>query len=144
MPPYLSFLNPRSCLALFTVTAITVPTLVNAETWVVTDRSHPIQVPAGVRLILLDDSERLETKLSEGLPADPLKATAAIQQRLRTADAQRLQQDLVTAQQNLVDAWSTGITKIPAVVVDRKFVVYGESNVAVALGLIKSRQGEQQ
>ncbi|EGH18074.1 hypothetical protein Pgy4_34511, partial [Pseudomonas savastanoi pv. glycinea str. race 4] len=34
--------------------------------------------------------------------------------------------------QNLVDAWSIGVTKVPAVVVDRTFVVYGEPNVLAA------------
>ncbi|OSN87063.1 hypothetical protein BV352_00227 [Pseudomonas syringae pv. actinidiae] len=55
-----------------------------------------------------------------------------MQQRLRSSDAQRLQQDLVAAQQNLVDAWTLGVTKIPAVVVDRKYVVYGETDVGSA------------
>ncbi|WP_155521778.1 DUF1525 domain-containing protein, partial [Pseudomonas amygdali] len=32
----------------------------------------------------------------------------------------------------LVDAWSIGVTKVPAVVVDRTFVVYGETNVLAA------------
>ncbi|WP_140408700.1 DUF1525 domain-containing protein, partial [Pseudomonas syringae] len=44
----------------------------------------------------------------------------------------RLQRDLALAQQNLVDAWSMGVTKVPAVVVDRKFVVYGETNATEA------------
>ena len=113
----------------------------HAETWVITDRNHLVQVPSGARLILLDDSERLEAKLSEGLPADPQRAAAIMQRRLRSSDAQRLQQDLVAAQQNLVDAWSVGVTKIPAVVVDRKYVVYGETDVGSATQSIARRKG---
>ncbi|TRN85615.1 TIGR03757 family integrating conjugative element protein [Pseudomonas syringae] len=116
---------------LILIAAIQVP-LANAETWIVTDRNHPVQAPAHVRLILLDESERLEAKLSEGLPANQQKAIAIIQQRLKSNDAQRLQRDLALAQQNLVDAWSMGVTKVPAVVVDRKFVVYGETNATAA------------
>ncbi|WP_122393636.1 TIGR03757 family integrating conjugative element protein, partial [Pseudomonas savastanoi] len=74
----------------------------------------------------------LETKLSVGLPANQQQAIAIMQQRLKSADAQRLQRDLALAQQNLVDAWSIGVTKVPAVVVDRTFVVYGEPNVLAA------------
>ncbi|RMN76062.1 hypothetical protein ALQ53_200101 [Pseudomonas cannabina] len=107
-------------------------TLARAETWVITDRNHPVQAPAHVRLILLDEQERLETKLSERLPANQQQAIAIMQQRLKSADAQRLQRDLALAQQNLVDAWSIGVTKVPAVVVDRTFVVYGETNVLAA------------
>ncbi|QVI81843.1 TIGR03757 family integrating conjugative element protein [Pseudomonas syringae] len=128
--PYrFSYKNRMAFLIL--IAAIQVP-LANAETWIVTDRNHPVQAPAHVRVILLDESERLEAKLSEGLPANQQQAIAIIQQRLKSNDAQRLQRDLALAQQNLVDAWSMGVTKVPAVVVDRKFVVYGETNATVA------------
>lgn len=128
--PYrFSYKNRMAFLIL--IAAIQVP-LANAETWIVTDRNHPVQAPAHVRVILLDEPERLEAKLSEGLPANQQQAIAIIQQRLKSNDAQRLQRDLALAQQNLVDAWSMGVTKVPAVVVDRKFVVYGETNATAA------------
>ncbi|MFA1029908.1 MULTISPECIES: TIGR03757 family integrating conjugative element protein [Pseudomonas syringae group] len=116
---------------LILIAAIQVP-FVKAETWIVTDRNQPVQAPARVRLILLDESERLEAKLSEGLPANQQQSIAIMQQRLKSSDAQRLQRDLALAQQDLVDAWSMGVTKVPAVVVDRKFVVYGETNATAA------------
>ncbi|WP_161437875.1 MULTISPECIES: TIGR03757 family integrating conjugative element protein [Pseudomonas] len=116
---------------LILIAAVQVP-FSNAETWIVTDRNHPVQAPAHVRLILLDESERLEAKLSEGLPANQQQAISIMQQRLKSSDAQRLQRDLALAQQDLVDAWSMGVTKVPAVVVDRKFVVYGGTNATTA------------
>ncbi|POR57280.1 integrating conjugative element protein [Pseudomonas syringae pv. syringae] len=116
---------------LILMAAIQVP-LANAETWIVTDRNHPVHAPSRVRLILLDESEKLEAKLSEGLPANQQQAIAIMQQRLKSSDAQRLQRDLALSQQDLVDAWSMGVTKVPAVVVDRKFVVYGETNATAA------------
>ncbi|MDU8264728.1 TIGR03757 family integrating conjugative element protein [Pseudomonas syringae] len=133
MPPSSPYrLSGKNRMALLIlIAAIQVP-LTNAETWIVTDRNHPVQAPAHVRLILLDESERLEAKLSEGLPANQQQAIAIMQQRLMSSDAQRLQRDLALAQQNLVDAWSMGVTKVPAVVVDRKFVVYGETNATAA------------
>ncbi|SFG99606.1 integrating conjugative element protein, PFL_4709 family [Pseudomonas syringae] len=128
--PY-SFSCKNRVTFLILIAAIQVP-FVNAETWIVTDRNHPVQAPARVRLILLDESERLEAKLSEGLPANQQQAISIMQQRLKSSDAQRLQRDLALAQQDLVDAWSMGVTKVPAVVVDRKFVVYGETNATTA------------
>ncbi len=116
-------------LILLTATQIT---FAHAETWVITDRNHPVQAQAHVQLILLDESEQLEAKLSEGLPPNQQQAIAIMQQRLKSSDAQRLQRDLALAQQDLVDAWSMGVTKVPAVVVDRKFVVYGETNATAA------------
>ncbi|WP_183144095.1 TIGR03757 family integrating conjugative element protein, partial [Pseudomonas amygdali] len=119
------FRSKRSLLGFLSLVIASQITLARAETWVITDRNHPVQASAHVRLILLDEQERLETKLSEGLPANQQQAIAIMQQRLKSSDAQRLQHDLALAQQNLVDAWSIGVTKVPAVVVDRAFVVYG-------------------
>ncbi|MCD5972316.1 TIGR03757 family integrating conjugative element protein [Pseudomonas quasicaspiana] len=132
MPQPNPCLRPNQRQALLILLTAALAPFANAETWVVTDRNHPVEPQARVRLILLDETERLEAKLSEGLPADPQQALAIIQKRLLTKDAQRLQRDLVIAQQNLVDAWSVGVTSIPAVVVDRKFVVYGETDVVEA------------
>ncbi|EFW82205.1 hypothetical protein ALQ03_02522 [Pseudomonas savastanoi pv. glycinea] len=126
------FRSKRSLLGFLGLVMAAQITLAHAETCVITDRNHPVQTSAHVRLILLDEQERLETKLSEGLPANQQQAIAIMQQRLKSADAQRLQRDLALAQQNLVDAWSIGVTKVPAVVVDRTFVVYGEPNVLAA------------
>lgn len=128
--PY-SFSCKNRVAFLILVAATQVP-LANAETWIITDRNHPVQAPAHVRVIRLDESERLEAKLSEGLPANQQQAVAIMQQRLKSNDAQRFQRDLASAQQNLVDAWSIGVTKVPAVVVDRTFVVYGEPDAIAA------------
>ncbi|RXU04276.1 integrating conjugative element protein [Pseudomonas syringae] len=122
----------KHCLDLLILLTATQITFAHAETWVITDRNHPVQAQAHVWLILLDESERLEAKLSEGLPANQQQAIAIMQQRLKSNDAQRLQRDLASAQQNLVDAWSIGVTKVPAVVVDRKFVVYGVTDATAA------------
>ncbi|WP_057443663.1 TIGR03757 family integrating conjugative element protein, partial [Pseudomonas amygdali] len=100
------FRSKRSLLGFLSVVMASQTTLGRAETWVITDRNHTVQAPAHVRLILLDEQERLETKLSEGLPANQQQAIAIMQQRLKSSDAQRLQRDLALAQQNLVDAWS--------------------------------------
>jgi integrating conjugative element protein (TIGR03757 family) len=105
----------------------------NSETWVVTDSHHPTQSGPGVRVILLDDVDRLQEKLSQGLPADPQQAMAIVRQRMQSPDGQRLQKDLALAQQGTADAWALGISKIPAVVVDRQFVIYGEPSVPVAV-----------
>ncbi|KWS95913.1 MULTISPECIES: TIGR03757 family integrating conjugative element protein [Pseudomonas syringae group] len=127
------FRSKRSLLGFLSLVMVSQTNLTRAETWVITDRNHPVQASAHVRLILLDEQERLETKLSEGLPANQQQAIAIMQQRLKSNDALRLQRDLALTQQNLVDAWSIGVTKVPpAVVVDRKFVVYGETNATAA------------
>ena len=111
---------------------------------VFTDKSHPISSADGVRVVLLDQQHHLETELSRDLPPDPLLAAAIIHDRLNSPSGKRLQSDLAIAQQALTDAWSLGIAKIPAVVVDRHYVVYGEPDVAKALELINRARSQPQ
>lgn len=112
------------------------PTASHAETWVITNQAHPVSAPSGTRIILLDDQQRLEEQLSQVLPADPRQAEATVQRYLASPAGKRLQSDLAQAQQGVTDAWSLGIQKLPAVVVDRRYVVYGEPDVAKAVTLI--------
>ena len=118
-------------------------TIAQAETWVITDQAHPVTAPVGVRVILLDEQQRIEDQLSRSLPADPRQAATALQRFMATPEGARLQADLARAQQGAADAWSTGVEKIPAVVVDRKYVVYGEPDVATATKLIDQARSMQ-
>lgn len=108
----------------------------HAETWVITDQAHPVSAPTGVRIIRLDDQQRLEEQLSQQLPNDQRQAEATIQRYLASPAGKRLQNDLAQAQQGITDAWSVGVEKLPAVVVDRRYVVYGEADVAKAIAQI--------
>jgi integrating conjugative element protein (TIGR03757 family) len=118
-------------------------TAARAEAWAVTDSAHPLSVPPGVRLIQLDAGERLEVQLSARLSTDPAQAAIAFRQRLQGPAGVRLGQELAAAQQGLVEAWSVGVQKLPAVVVDRRYVVYGETDVSQALARIDAyRQRE--
>ncbi len=108
-----------------------------ADVLAISDATHPLTNSVGARVVLLDAPERLEQKLSEGLPADPRQAAAIMQQRMRSASAQQLGRDLAKAHQDVADAWSLGVNKLPAVVVDRRYVVYGQPDVAAAVASIE-------
>lgn len=123
---------------------LTITTFTQAQTWVITDQAHPITSSGPARIILLDQQQHLEAELSRALPTDPHPAAAIVLNRLNTPSGKRLQADLAKAQQGLADAWSLGITKIPAVVVDRRYVVYGEPDVDKALVLINNAKGQPQ
>ena len=111
--------------------------LARADVLAISDHAHPLTNLAGARVVLLDAPERLEQQLSEGLPADPRQAVAIMQQRMRSATAQKLERDLAKAHQEVADAWSLGVAKLPAVVVDRRYVVYGQPDVAAAVASIE-------
>ena len=113
-----------------------------AEVLAITDSGHPVQVAAGTRVIELDLPARIEAELAAGLPTDPTQAAAIVQQRLREG-GQDLQRRLGRAYQDVAQAWGMGITKVPAVVVDRRYVVYGEPDVAHAAARIETYRRTQ-
>ena len=120
------------------------PAAALAEALVYTDKAHTVSAAIDARVVLLDRQHHLETDLSRDLPPDPQLAAAIIHARLNSPSGKRLQSDLAKAQQALTDAWSMGIEKIPAVVVDRRYVVYGEPDVAKALDLINRARSQPQ
>ncbi|CAB3647678.1 TIGR03757 family integrating conjugative element protein [Achromobacter pestifer] len=107
------------------------------EVWVVTDQHHAVKASPTVRVIELDAPSRIEAELSAELPTDPVQATTLVQRRLQGGGT-ALQGRIGNAYQGVIDAWSLGITTIPAVVVDRRYVVYGEPDVDKASARIEA------
>lgn len=100
----------------------------------ITNRSNSVTVRAGVRLIGFDTPANIEADLSARLSPDAEQAFLIVQQRLKTTETD-MQRRLAAAYLGVADAWSLGIVKIPAVVVDQQYVVYGESNVDRAVAM---------
>ncbi|MBJ7223552.1 MULTISPECIES: TIGR03757 family integrating conjugative element protein [unclassified Brenneria] len=113
-----------------------------AEVLVVTDTQHPMQNLGSARVIELDRPSRIEAELAADLPKDPVRSADIVQQRLKEGGT-ALQQRIGEAYQGVVDAWSLGITTIPAVIVDQRYVVYGQSDVAKAVARIDAHRGTQ-
>ncbi|MGY2147242.1 TIGR03757 family integrating conjugative element protein [Pseudomonas azotoformans] len=120
------------------------PLIASAETLIVTDQAHPISAHSGARIIHLDSLPRIEVELSHFLPSTQEHAPTTIQHYLSTPTGKRLQYNLNQAHLEITDAWSLGIEKIPAVVVDRRYVVYGEMDVAKAVELINQHRSSSQ
>jgi integrating conjugative element protein (TIGR03757 family) len=111
-----------------------------ADVLVFTDSRHPLQATADARVIELDRPLRIEAELSAGLHTDPDRAVEIARQRLHDPDLHRR---LQTAYQGVVDARSLNVAKIPAVVVDRRYVVYGESDISRAIARIDAYRSAQ-
>ena len=112
------------------------------EVLVITDSLHPVETSRDVRVIQLDGPQHIKARLSQNLPTDAAQSAALAKQRLQKGGA-TLQQEFMKAYQGVVDAWSLGITKIPAVVVDQCYVVYGEPDVSKAVALIEAYRRSQ-
>lgn len=114
-----------------------------AEVWVFTDSHHPMKNATNVRLIELDAPARIEAELSAQLPSDQAQATAMVRHRLNVGGL-TLQKRMAAAYQGVTDAWSLGVSKVPAVVVDQRYVIYGERDAAQALARIEQYRRMQQ
>lgn len=93
------------------------------------------QVPTGTAVIELDAPGRLDAELSRELPADPDEAARLMQSRMRDPDWQDIADRYADRYVGLVRAWQLGVEKVPAVVIDGRYVIYGEPDVARALNL---------
>lgn len=133
---------PLSSRELLLLTIAFTTSTAHAETWAITDAAHPLTlVPAEVRVIRLDDQQRIEDQLSKKLPSNPHQAALAARQMMNSPAGAELTRQLATAQQGKADARSMGISKVPAVVVDRRYVVYGQPDVAAAIKAINQARG---
>lgn len=110
-----------------------------ADVLVVTDSRTPVVTSGAARTIELDLPARIEGELSAGLPADPNQASALVLQRLQDSGG-AIQARIKRAYQDNDEARSLGISKVPAVVIDRQFVVYGETNVDRAVARIEAHR----
>lgn len=119
--------------------ALILPVQAN-EILVITDSLHPVDNSIHATVIELDQPEKIKVNLSTHLPADPVKSATLAQERLKDGVAV---QQLEAAYQDIVNVWQLGITKIPAVVVDQRYVVYGEPDVIKAVALIGAYRRNQ-
>ena len=131
--------GPIRCLALAIVLCASAASAM--DIWVITDRQHPVQGTPD-RLIELDVPARIEAELSTDLPSDAQQASLLVQQRLKHGGP-TLEQRLARTYQDVTDAWRLGITTLPAIVVDQRYVVYGEPGVAKAIARIEAYRRAQ-
>ena len=124
-----------ACTLIATACVLTAIPTATADVLVVTDQSHPVNADPDVRVIELDAPVRMEEELAADLPSDAKQATAIVWQRLKIG-GEALNHRLALAYQGVLDAWRLGIVKLPAVVVDRQYVVYGEPDVKRAVARI--------
>ncbi|PCF93518.1 TIGR03757 family integrating conjugative element protein [Vreelandella nigrificans] len=97
-----------------------------------------VNVPSGVAVIELDAPGRLDAELSQDLPADPEVAEAMMREHMATSEWQETADRYADSYLGLARAWQLGVEKVPAVVIDDRYVIYGQPDVAEAL-----REAEQ-
>jgi len=80
----------------------------------------------------LDGIRRIETELSKGLAADPVQSEHIVLQRIQQLDKQ-IRAGMRSSAEGLAKATQYGIDRYPAIVFDGQAVVYGVTDLTVAL-----------
>ncbi|WP_247724604.1 TIGR03757 family integrating conjugative element protein [Thauera aromatica] len=114
-----------------------------ADVWAITVSGHSLRGSQATDCVIEPVPPACrEEELDAGFPEDSNWAAALVPQGLKQGGSE-LQRRLGTAYQGIVDAWGLGIAKIPAVVVDRRYVVYGEPDVSRAVARINAYRSTQ-
>lgn len=117
------------------------PVICRGEVLVFTDRNHPVSAPEGVTVAYLDEAEQMLDELSAKLPANAAEAASIAEMEVKNPEfIERIRQ----AYTPVVLAWQLGIKKVPAVVVDAKYVVYGHTDVTAALAKIEAYREQRE
>ncbi|WP_445000226.1 TIGR03757 family integrating conjugative element protein [Halomonas mongoliensis] len=137
--------HPRRWLAAFGLSAcLAVPALAEPAIEVFTTAGDPaVNVPSGVAVIELDAPGRLDAELSQDLPADPDVAAAMMRERMATPEWQETANRYADSYLGLARAWQLGVEKVPAVVIDGRYVIYGQPDVAAALREAERLMGQE-
>lgn len=99
--------------------------------------AHEVRGAQGTKVFYVDAVELLAASLSAGLPADPARA-AALARRRFDALSQADRQAAGAGAEARALATQYGLTKVPAIVFDRRAVVYGVLNVEEARALYRA------
>ena len=105
------------------------------ETVAFTLSSMPVR-GAGATVYVLDRRDLAAAELGAGLPADRRRAAAEMRRRLASPSGRGLRAELAHAMAGAALAGALGIARLPAVVIDGRYVVYGVRDVGRARRLV--------
>lgn len=111
------------------LTSVSIP----AQTVIYTTARYPVENPEpGVVIQVLEDIHSLEQSLFPALSQHPEQAEQRAREWMKQPDWREQEARLTRAYQSLLDAYALGIEKVPAVVLDERYVVYGTTDIRVA------------
>ncbi|PQK93450.1 TIGR03757 family integrating conjugative element protein [Pantoea ananatis] len=116
------------------LTTLFLTTGAHAGTVIYTDHAHPVtgELSPDVTVTELDAPDRLQAQLFGPLSANLAQAEQQARAVIASPAFRQNQQALAGSYAGVAHAWSLGLEKVPAVVFDDKWVVYGTTDVAAA------------
>ena len=104
--------------------------------------SMPLRAAGGAQVHVLDARDGHAEAFGAGLPGDPERALAEVKRRMATAEGRAALARIAAAAAGNALAGRLGIEKLPAVVVDGRYVVYGMRDVARAVEGVEAWRAE--
>ena len=118
------------------------PGAVGAEVVAFTLSSIPLRAGVGATVHVLDARDAHAEAFGADLPDDPERALAEVKRRMATAEGRAALERIAAAAAGNALASRLGIEKVPAVVVDGRYVVYGVRDVVRAVERIEAWRAE--
>lgn len=100
--------------------------------------------PPATTIYELDAGLRIEDAMSVDLPPNPQEAEQVLRARMQSAEWRAMEAQLTRSAEGLAKAKALGVTTIPAVVVDDRYVVYGVTDVAQAVQMIQAQEASHE
>ena len=104
--------------------------------------SMPLRGTGGATVHLLDARDAYAAAFGAGLPGDPERALAEARRRVSSPAGRAALARIAEGAAGNVLAGRLGIEKLPAVVVDGRYVVYGVRDVARAVERVEAWRAE--
>lgn len=92
------------------------------------------------RVYLLDALEVLDRELSAGLPASEREAQALVRRRLQSMGTAKLADRTRLGAEGIVQAARYGVDRVPAIVINGQYVIYGVTDIDAARGIYQRSQ----
>jgi integrating conjugative element protein (TIGR03757 family) len=89
----------------------------------------------------LDKPSSLQGEINNLLPNNLDDAAAFMSRYANSSEGKRQIQAIVDGYQGVGRAYGLGVSKLPATVIDERYVVYGTTDVAKALEIWKQKRG---
>lgn len=105
---------------------------VNAETVVYTSHKYPVNHTDNISVVYIDAHEQYQDKVFNGLSSDPTIAEKQVKEIFKSSDWKSHEQQVIELSRGMIKAWELKLQKIPAIVFDDKFVVYGSTDIKYA------------
>lgn len=106
------------------------------------DGQTPLQNSSSATAIFeLDAAQRIEERMSADLPGNLQQAEQLMRTRMQSSAWRAMEIELQRSAEGLAKAKALGVTKLPAVVVDERYVVYGVTDVKRAVEMANVKGG---